>query len=263
MRKLTSYRYKPVSIVVVGCLVILSSCSSTPENKMDSDASPVPLDTTKRHDEGASNTSVKDGVKEPCSIVYRNLSANWKKSNFECIRSGDKEDGLEYRNLSLSFSDTRKELKRVTAALRDYNHSDSTANVVTLENTDTPSLHIETPADFLPVLDRDVVSDIAVNTSERVFFNNQIGYLGPKGMSTVQVMLPVANLAKSIHLRGYLSKDEYSSMTELEREILSVGRSLSIRKLLISLGGFDQSKFVIKHHSKQTKGSFVEVSFNG
>lgn len=252
---------------MASCLFILSSCSSTPGNKIKPEASLVSLDSEKRHVERLTNTSIRDDSIESCSVVYRNLSTNWKRSDSECIRSEHREVGLKYRNLSLSLSDTRKDLKRVTAALRDHSFETLATNVVTLASNDIPSLHIETPDDFLPTLKRDLVSsnvpDIAENVTERVFFKNQIGYLGPKGITSVQVMLPVANLAKSIHLRGYLSEEEFSSMTELEREVLSVGRSLSIRKLLISLGGFDQSKFIIRHHSKQTKGSFVEVSFNG
>jgi len=211
-----------------------------------------------------------------CKRTQRDLLSNWEHRKYWCTRSGR----------VISLENKSKEYIAIVKAVNKSNNALDKVNLK-LENAIINKAIVKTKSIFIPKVNTPIniistnntsspcilkepktknVNSIIVNhneiTSNEVWFSDKREYLDVDDKQIETSLFPNAMHANKIILQGHIEEGEVYSKNDIDFEKFSVGRSLTVKKLLMEQG-IDKSKIKILHYKFKPKGRYVEVNFNG
>ncbi len=210
-----------------------------------------------------------------CELTKRDLSMPWEKREYWCS-TASRLDLLNKRNM-----DNSKDLEKIEASRQVLKNTSARLDKVVSEMEEEIKEDVEFthPVRFennekygdnvssmgkIEVDIRYIKKAIDDGTDVRtIWFAKNITVLGHQGEKNLSALIPIIKDSTHVYLRGYIKEGELEETGHMSSEAMSVARSLSIRKKLITEGNIDKKKITILHYKPGTTGRYVEVSFNG
>ncbi len=253
-----------IRLVILLSVVVLASCAYTNSSPLVE----APLSSTLE----SSVVSVDaDPIKAvsaapSCGLVSRDLTVKWLSRKYWCDSEGSTSTtdhaSDDYRAphgpvVAVRRSAPAAKQGRAVEQLPPSSGLDDSATNIN-EAVNPPRVEKYTYKKPL------TIKRLAVAVSrmpESIAFAKNLKVLGPEGRASSESLREIVMGADKVKLRGLFLEEEVVIDTPVYREILSVGRSLAVRRHWEDMG-IDTSHIKILHYDPDRFGRKVEVYFN-